>query len=352
MSLELKIKKDYGSFVLDVAFSAKDYEVLALLGASGCGKSMTLRCIAGIETPDEGYIIVNGKTYFDSERRINLSPQKRNVGLLFQNYALFPNMTVKENIRTGLRREKDKKRREEKLEEALHIFQLADVKDHFPHQLSGGQQQRVALARIMAGDTDILLLDEPFSALDAYLRWQLEKELLEKLSQYEKTTVFVSHDRDEVYRIADKLAVYHQGHIDSFDDKRRVFADPKTWIAAMLTGCKNLSEVIPSENGCMHAVAWDIDIPAPEGLVYGKDYNSVGIRAHDLKIVKQEDKDSFSYDIVEEIADGFERVLLIQKRGSDPKVPIHWLISKKLLELQALTGYVSIPKEALMWLKK
>ena len=161
MSIFVDIEKNLGDFHLKVNFSAED-EVLALLGASGCGKTMTVKCIAGIETPDRGKIVLDGVTLFDSEKHINVSPQQRRTGLLFQNYALFPNMTVLQNIRTGARREKNAARREELVQNILDSFGLAELTGRYPHQLSGGQQQRVALARMLVSDPHIVLLDEPF----------------------------------------------------------------------------------------------------------------------------------------------------------------------------------------------
>lgn len=149
MGLYVKIKKDFGSFLLDTEFEAQE-EVLGILGESGCGKSITLRCIAGVLTPDEGRIELDGTVYFDSEKKINLKPQERHVGLLFQNYALFPNMNVVQNLRTGLRKQKLNKEQEQKaLHDIMEKFYLQGLEHHRPSQLSGGQQQRVALARIL-----------------------------------------------------------------------------------------------------------------------------------------------------------------------------------------------------------
>ena len=156
MAIEVAIKKKIGNFCLDVAFSAGE-EMFALLGASGCGKSMTLKCIAGIETPDEGKIILNGRTLFDSEKKINLIPQKRKVGYMFQDYALFPNMNVEKNIMAGMGRKPQK----EIVQDYIRRFRLEGLEHHLPRQLSGGQKQRVALARMMASQPEILLLDEP-----------------------------------------------------------------------------------------------------------------------------------------------------------------------------------------------
>ena len=212
MSIYVDIEKDFGSFRLKAKFEAGN-ETLALLGASGCGKSMTLRCIAGIVTPDRGKIILDGVTLFDSEKKINLPPQKRHTGLMFQNYALFPNMTVLQNIKAGAKREKDSKIREDMIQSTLEQFDLKDFADRYPHQLSGGQQQRVALARILVSNPGILLLDEPFSALDSHLRFKLEQEVRRVIKQFGKTVLLVSHDRDEVYRMSDSIAIMDDGEI-------------------------------------------------------------------------------------------------------------------------------------------
>ncbi|MBR0216819.1 MAG: ATP-binding cassette domain-containing protein, partial [Clostridia bacterium] len=175
MKLKVDIEKRLGDFCLRTAFEAEE-GITGLLGASGSGKSMTLKCIAGIERPDRGTIELDGVTLFDSSRGIDLPPQKRHVGYLFQNYALFPNMTVRQNILCGLHHEKDKAVREKQLETMLSTFGLSGLEKHKPAQLSGGQQQRVALARILVTKPQLLLLDEPFSALDSYLRLRLQLE--------------------------------------------------------------------------------------------------------------------------------------------------------------------------------
>ncbi len=173
MSLEVNVTKRFDGFTLHAAFTAGD-TATALLGASGCGKSMTLRCIAGIVRPDEGRIVLDGRVLFDSTQGIDLPPQQRNVGLLFQNYALFPNMTVEQNILSALKKEKDPAARRAACAEALRAMRLEELAKRLPGALSGGQQQRAALARILAAKPRILMLDEPFSALDSYLREEVE----------------------------------------------------------------------------------------------------------------------------------------------------------------------------------
>ena len=206
MALEVAIKKYYPDFSLDVKFYTEK-GILGVLGASGCGKSMTLKCIAGIETPDEGKIILNGRVLFNSEKKINLSPQKRNIGYLFQNYALFPHMNVEENIAVGI---KIKEEKNEIIAKYLKIFHLENLKKAYPKNLSGGQQQRVALARIFASQPDILMLDEPFSALDAISEQHIIKRL--NLKTKMSITIFITH-RYSSLRLADFILVLKDGEL-------------------------------------------------------------------------------------------------------------------------------------------
>lgn len=208
--LEVQIYKKLAEFDLDVSFQVDD-NILGLMGASGSGKSMTLKCIAGIETPDQGRIVLNGRVLFDSEKKINVPIQKRNVGYMFQSYALFPNMNVYENISVGLRarKVKDVDIVVQKVMQQFRVFELAS---RYPKQLSGGQRQRVALARLMAYEPDVLLLDEPFSALDEDLKKNLLQELKSEL-QISKPVIFVSHDKEEVNELCDLKYKIKQGEI-------------------------------------------------------------------------------------------------------------------------------------------
>ena len=183
----------------NVNFTVDKGDIVTLMGPSGCGKSMTLKSIAGIVTPDEGLISIQKGTeqriLFDKSQKVNIKPQKRRIGYLFQNYALFPNMTVQENIAAGL----DGDVKNPKVGEMIERFGLSGLEKQYPGQLSGGQQQRTALARILAYEPDALLLDEPFSAMDAYLKERLRLELKKTLSEYEGVSVMVTHDRDEAF---------------------------------------------------------------------------------------------------------------------------------------------------------
>lgn len=208
--LEVQIYKKLAEFDLDVSFQVND-NILGLMGASGSGKSMTLKCIAGIETPDQGRIVLNDRVLFDSEKKINVPIQKRNVGYMFQSYALFPNMDVYENISVGLRARKVKDV-DIVVRKVMKQFQISELASRYSKQLSGGQRQRVALARLMAYEPDVLLLDEPFNALDEDLKEDLLRELKSEL-QISKPVVFVSHNKEEVNELCDFKYKIKQGEI-------------------------------------------------------------------------------------------------------------------------------------------
>ena len=208
--LEVQIYKKLAEFDLDVSFQVND-NILGLMGASGSGKSMTLKCIAGIEMPDQGRIVLNGRVLFDSEKKINVPIQKRNVGYMFQSYALFPNMNVYENISVGLRA-RIVKDVDIVAQKVMKQFQISELASRYTKQLSGGQKQRVALARLMAYEPDVLLLDEPFSALDEDLKEDLLRELKSEL-QISKPVIFVSHNKEEVNELCDFKYKIKQGEI-------------------------------------------------------------------------------------------------------------------------------------------
>lgn len=215
MSLYVSIKKDFGKFCLDVNFETQDL-MTGLLGASGAGKSLTLKCIAGIERPDSGKIILDGRTLFDSESGVDLKVQERKVGYLFQNYALFPTMSVKKNILAGLHNEKDKSVKETLYNQVVAMLHLEEIQNQRPSTLSGGQAQRVALARILVNRPDVILLDEPFSALDSDLKAELEPQLLDLLKDYGKPVVMVTHNREEASFLCSHVATIQDGRITAF----------------------------------------------------------------------------------------------------------------------------------------
>lgn len=269
MSLSVDIAKHFGDFSLEVAFDA-GAETLGFLGASGCGKSLTLRCIAGIETPDEGKIIVNDTVFFDKahgkKARVNLAPQQRKTALLFQNYQLFPNLTVEQNVAAGLNPKMDSATRSTLINEQLVRFGLENLAKRYPLQLSGGQQQRVALARMLAAKPGILMLDEPFSALDAHLKSALEQDLQKLFERFEGSILYVSHDIDEAFRFCDRIAVVNEGRLEEIDTKDRIITDPQTLATIRLSGCKNTTEAICVDEHHAFLPKWNISITSTKPL--------------------------------------------------------------------------------------
>lgn len=278
MPLEVKIEKKLGNFFLNMEIKS-DSRRIGILGASGCGKSMTLKCIAGIETPDRGRICLDGRCLFDSGERINRKPQERRLGYLFQNYALFPTMTVAQNVAAGLKGSKAEKNA--RVREMIDRFQLEGLEGRLPGELSGGQQQRAALARIMAYEPELIMLDEPFSALDVYLKEQLQQEMREMLADYEGTVILVSHSRDEIYQFSDYLVVMDQGAPARWGDTCEIFANPGNRVAAGLTGCKNISAARKTGEYQVYAQDWNLTLTTGEMVPDTLRY--VGIRAHDLE---------------------------------------------------------------------
>jgi molybdate transport system ATP-binding protein len=325
--LVCNIKKKLKGFTLDVNITS-DTGVTALMGASGSGKSMTLRCIAGVTKPDEGFIELNGKVLFDSKKKINLPPQKRNTGFLFQDYALFPNMTVRQNIMTGVKN-KNKSEKIKAAERLAETFHIPSHLDKYPHQLSGGEKQRCALARIFAGSPDILMLDEPFTAMDSHLRWELEAELASLFKNFKKPVLYVSHNRDEAFRLSDKIAVISCGKNEEAKEKHALFKNPQTVQAARLTGCKNI--VKANVSGTKVSVPdWGIEFELPGTSAH--DFQYIGIRANHIvpasAVKTGEAAITLPFEIVDEIEDTFKIILMIRKQGTD--LPsIRWEMPKK-----------------------
>ncbi|KAB8315847.1 molybdate ABC transporter permease subunit [Tolypothrix campylonemoides VB511288] len=277
--LFVDIEKQLPGFSLQVCFSA-DKQPLGLLGGSGAGKSILLRCIAGIETPTRGRIVLNGRVLFDSQQGINLPPRDRRIGFVVQNYALFPHMTVGQNIAFGLSKGLSTTAIKQQIEAQLITVQLQGYSERYPHQLSGGQQQRVALSRALASQPEALLLDEPFSALDTHLRSQLEQQMIETLANYEGVTLFVTHNMEEAYRVCPNLLVLEKGKVVHYGTKHDIFERPATVGVAQLTGCKNFSSAVAVASGQVEAIDWGCTLsviePIPDAL------SNVGIRAHQI----------------------------------------------------------------------
>ncbi len=276
--LKVDIQKELKEFDLEVDFELRNGR-LGILGPSGCGKSMTLKSIAGIVNPDKGVVSLRTDeetVYFDSSKKINLTPQKRNVGYLFQNYALFPNMTVEENIAIGV----SKGDEEKSVSEMIKRFHLEGLEKRYPRQLSGGQQQRVALARILAYGPDVILLDEPFSAMDTFLKEKLRIELANLLKDFDGFSIMVTHDRDEAFQFCDELIVLDKGKIIAKGDTYEIFENPRKVQVARLTGCKNISKVEIIDDYHLRSLDWGFEFEVSQKI--SPNITHIGIRAHDF----------------------------------------------------------------------
>ena len=314
----IDILKKLGKFTLQVRIETPG-GVTGLLGASGSGKSMTLKCIAGIEKPDRGKIILDGVTLFDSEQRINLTPQERKVGYLFQNYALFPNMNVRQNILCGLHGD-SKESKEPKLNDMLDMMQLGGLERHKPHQLSGGQQQRVALARILIGNPQLLMLDEPFSSLDSHLRGQLQIQMQQLLKQFGKDVLMVTHSRNEAYRLCGRIALIDEGKIIAYKGTKELFGDPESRKAAVLTGCKNVADARKIGEYEVEVPQWGVRLTTASPIRDG--VCAIGIRAHYLN--PRSEQNSFNVNFTGIMEEPFEYILQFRYENQDETSPDVW----------------------------
>jgi iron(III) transport system ATP-binding protein len=223
-------------------------QILALLGPSGCGKTTTLRLIAGFEAPDEGEIVVDGRVVADGRRGLTVPPEQRGIGVVFQEYALFPHLTIAENAGFGLRH-LDRRARAERVQAVLDLVGLADLGARYPHELSGGQQQRVAVARALAPAPAIILLDEPFSNLDADLRAQMRDEVEKVLRGTGTTAVFVTHDQEEAFTIADVVGVLNVGRLEQLGSPQTIYHHPASPFVAEFVGAADFLPGIVTSQG-------------------------------------------------------------------------------------------------------
>lgn len=317
------IEKKFGKFTLKTKFQF-DNEIMGLLGASGSGKSLTLKCIAGIEKPDKGRIILNDRVLFDSEKKINISPKDRKIGYLFQDYALFPNMNVYENIKVGIREgENFDKLIMEKLEE----MRISHLKDKKINEISGGEKQRVALARLLINKPEIILLDEPFSALDDYLKSKIELEVSEVLRNYKIPTILVSHSRAEVYRLCNEICVMSNGKSEDLMNKKELFKNPKTFSSCLISGCKNFSKIEKISENRLRALDWNIELETSDTIL--EEHKILGIRAHLIELEKS-DENSFEVEVERVVEDVFTYIILVRKK--DAKNTIRIEVDKHILK--------------------
>ena len=359
MGIDVKIQKKLGDFHLDIAFSSEARRV-GILGPSGCGKSMTLKCIAGIEQPDRGKITIDlpgreqteHRVLYDAAGKVNLKPQKRNVGYMFQNYALFPTMTVEQNIGAGIKCTGQD--REGRIREMVQRFHLQGLEKHLPGELSGGQQQRVALARIMAYQPDLIMLDEPFSALDQHLKERLQHEMIAMLEDYEGQVIMVSHSRDEIYRFSEELLVMEHGSLLASGQTQKLFDDPKTKKVAAMTGCKNFSGAKPLDAHRLYLTDWGIEMHLEQEIP--EDINCIGYRAHFFEPIwgeRGENCIAFNLSGMDDLP--FERRYYLRpEEGGNPDTElICWFVQdneRRELNTKPAPDYLKLREDALMLL--
>ncbi len=357
MSIHVKIKKKMGEFELDIELKSKSRRI-GILGASGCGKSMTLKSIAGVEEVDEGYIEVNGRILLEYEKltgkktkkkKINIKPQERGIGYLFQNYALFPTKTVEYNVMAGLKGTKEQKK--ERARQMMEKFQIGELAKRLPSELSGGQQQRVALARIMAYEPDVILLDEPFSALDSFLKDRLKQELLEMLDDYEGIILLVSHSRDEIYQFTDELFIMENGKVVCSGNTKELFKNPKKIAAAKLTGCKNIVPIERVDAYSFLIPDWDTCIRVKKEL--SDDVKSIGYRAHGFLPVWGERKENCIPVLLNSRAElPFEKKFFLRSKSGEE---ICWFVQQdrwEELEKKGTPDFLQLEEDKILYLEE
>lgn len=355
MGIEIDIRKKIGEFQLAVQLKSEASRI-GILGASGCGKSMTLKSIAGIEIPDQGRISVGDKLLFDSKQKRNTKPQQRKIGYLFQHYALFPHMTVEQNIAAGVKAEKEEKQK--RVREMIRKFRLEGLEKRLPGQLSGGQQQRTALARIMAYEPDVILLDEPFSALDVFLKEQLQSEMEEMLSDYPGIVILVSHSRDEVYRFCEELVIMEQGSVVVSGKTKELFVNPQYKEAAKLTGYKNFTDIRRIDAHTARLTDWGITLCTKAEIP--KECTCIGYRAHDFVPIWGDARENCLKVQIQKKAElPFEmQYYLTPERErediSKTETVIYWFLQREqrnILEKKGLPDYLQIIEKNCMFLK-
>ena len=267
----INVSKRWGNFigVNHLNMVIEDHEFITLLGPSGCGKTTTLRMIAGLETPTEGKIIIGDKVVFDSDKGINVSPAKRDIGFLFQNYALWPHMTVYKNIAFGLENLKWKKPDiEKRVQEVMKMLKIEEFKDRYPAELSGGQQQRVAIARTLAPKPKVLFMDEPLSNLDAKLRGEMRTELKRLHLDTNSTFIYVTHDQLEAMTLATRICLIEKGNLQQYDPPLVVYNRPNNLFVADFVGNPTMN-FVPCKVGPLDKKTIEVEFYGIKGIFHG-----------------------------------------------------------------------------------
>ena len=357
--VELKnIRKKLGGVDIlnGVDLSVEEGEVVVILGPSGSGKTTLLRTINFLAPADQGTITIDGLTV-DSQKHHHKETLalRRKTGMVFQNYNLFRNKTVIQNITEGLTTVR-KIPHEQAVETAMALLKKVNLENRasaYPAQLSGGQQQRVALARMMIGEPEVILLDEPFSALDGYLKDIMQRDMQNFLKEYTGDMILVTHSRDEAYKFCGHLTILDSGQALTTGETKKLFERPGILQAARLTGCKNFSAVQKMGEHNIYAVDWDLMLQTKD--VVPDDVTHVGIRGHWMKGSSEGGENRMEVEVVEYIETTFEhQYLLKNKKGGDCQ-PVWWMCPKEDFEEDPHTKvpkYIHFPAEHLMLLKE
>lgn len=353
MAIKVELRKRLEGFDLQIEFATSSKRI-GILGASGSGKSMTLKMLAGIEEPDAGRMELDGRVLYDKHQKINQKPQQRNIGYLFQNYALFPTMTVEENLRVGVEGwakkhgKASKAEREVRVQTMISRFQLDGLAKKFPAELSGGQQQRVALARIFAYEPEVILLDEPFSAMDSFLKNRLQQELQEMLKNFSGTIIWVSHDRDEIYQFSEELLILKDGRKIQYGKTRDIFKQPGNLEAAKLTGCKNYSRARKVSEYEIELLDWETTVKVTKPVDDGVQY--VGYRAHDfVPVWKNPGENVIKVEKKSVVELPFETQYYLSVAGA--KEPVCWYVQTKEqreIEENGFPEYLQLEEEKML----
>ena len=335
MTLRAQFEARVGDFDLAVALDADD-ELVVLYGRSGSGKSLTLRAIAGLLRPLSGRIEIGGRTVFDAAAGVDLPPQQRRSGYVVQEPTLFPHLDLRRNVLIGLERDVDAPARYEQL---LHLLSIEGLDGRRPHQLSGGQQQRAALARALVRHSDVLLLDEPFSALDEALRTDLRAELLRLRREMRLSIVFVTHDLREAHLLADRIAVLDEGRVLQFGPRDEVFHRPASRLVAELTGFSNIFEAHRHAEGVAVA-GLPLRAAVPAGVADSEAVD-VAIRAERC-VLRRVDPDGglpencFVAHVVDDLAFGNTHTLHLAPEGDGPPVAVE--VASRPYEVLGIAG--------------
>lgn len=351
--LDVSLVKVMNDFTLHSSFSSNK-GVLGILGSSGCGKSLTLKCIAGLYIPDNGRIMLNGKVLFNSDDKINVPPRKRNIGYVFQNYALFPHLTVYKNIEYGIKH-LGKEIRHNKIIDMLEKIQLAGYENSYPSQLSGGQQQRVALARTLIKEPELLLLDEPFSALDSHIKHLLENELLYIIrNNYDGIVLLVTHNIEEAYRLCDQILIMDKGTTLQIGEKEDIIHSPSNLTAARITGCKNFFDVelLGEKDGYYLVKSKNLVLRVQKSTELNSSKLVAGLRANDLRISSEpfDELNTFECEVIERIEGVFSTTIVVNCFGNVLQVEVSKYTCPHLSGCQCKKLMLHIPADRIFLL--